>query len=204
MTCKSDFASDSCVLKDGIDPATGTRYLEELAFEIVSEQTERDVSEKAVEMHQPWRAADFRLDAQEAAGLRMVLRDQSWRPVGASISDRCLACPLPSAALLDAAEADNAVVEALAAKGNPALQKREAAAKRALGLVKGQAESILKVLAARGITVSERSGRRSCSALTWSGWICGSARPSWRPPSTKSSHPNRRSSSPCPAPAALP
>ncbi|HEY2737679.1 MAG TPA: Uma2 family endonuclease, partial [Thermoanaerobaculia bacterium] len=48
---KADFASDSCLLRDGIDPATGTRYLEELAVEIVSEQTERDVTEKAVQMH---------------------------------------------------------------------------------------------------------------------------------------------------------
>ena len=47
---KSDFATDVCVYKNGIDPATGERYLEEIAFEVVSTQTERDVTEKAKEM----------------------------------------------------------------------------------------------------------------------------------------------------------
>ena len=70
--------------------------------------------------------------------------------MSASITDRTLALPLPTAALLDAAEADNAVAEALIAKGNPVLQKWGAAAENA-----GQAGSILKVLATRGITVSE-------------------------------------------------
>ena len=42
----SDFASDSAVVKEGIDPATGTRYLEEIAFEVVSEQNEQIVQAK--------------------------------------------------------------------------------------------------------------------------------------------------------------
>jgi hypothetical protein len=43
----SDFASDACLRKEGIDPETGTRYLEEIAFEVVSEQNEQVVAEKA-------------------------------------------------------------------------------------------------------------------------------------------------------------
>ncbi|HEX3556372.1 MAG TPA: hypothetical protein VIA62_24395 [Thermoanaerobaculia bacterium] len=83
-------------------------------------------------------------------------KDQSWRPLAADaqIEDPCLVKPLTMAALLDAAVADNAVIEALAAKGNPALQKREDAA-RSEGEVRGRAESILKVLEARGLAVSE-------------------------------------------------
>ena len=38
---KSDFASDTCVRRAGIDPATGRRYLEEIAFEVVSTQSTR-------------------------------------------------------------------------------------------------------------------------------------------------------------------
>jgi hypothetical protein len=34
----SDFASDSCLYKQGIEPATGGRHLEEIAFEVVSGQ----------------------------------------------------------------------------------------------------------------------------------------------------------------------
>ena len=77
---------------------------------------------------------------------------ESWRPLaaGAQIEDPCLVAPLAVAALLDAAAADNAVVEALAAKGNPALRRREATAK-----AEGIAESILAVLAARDVAVSD-------------------------------------------------
>ena len=61
------------------------------------------------------------------------------------------------AALLDLAEADSAVVEALAAKGSPAILERDAAA-RAEGLLEGKAAglagSILTVLEARGIPAS--------------------------------------------------
>jgi hypothetical protein len=149
---KSDFASDSCVIKDGVDPETGTRHLEELVFEIVSEQTERDVSEKAVQMHRRGVRRIFALMLKAWQVCEWSPESRSWRPVEASIMDHCLAAPLPAAALLDAAEADNAVVEALAAKGNPAIQKREAAA-RTEGHSEGRAESILKVLAARGITL---------------------------------------------------
>src|SRR5438105_3498536 len=35
---QSDFAPDTSILRKGIDPSTGTRYLEELAFEVVNEQ----------------------------------------------------------------------------------------------------------------------------------------------------------------------
>ena len=82
---------------------------------------------------------------------------QSWRPLeaGAQIEDPCLAAPLPVAALLDAAAADNAVVGALVAKGNPEIQRREAAV---------AAEAILKVLEARDIAVSadQRQGILRC------------------------------------------
>ena len=47
---ESDFASDTAVFRDGIDPETGRRHLEELAFEVVSEQSLRDVTEKAPKM----------------------------------------------------------------------------------------------------------------------------------------------------------
>ena len=60
-----------------------------------------------------------------------------------------MAKPLEVAALLDAAVADDAVVEALAAKGNRAIQRREAR-----GEAMGKAKTILQVLDARGIAVS--------------------------------------------------
>jgi hypothetical protein len=44
---ESDFASDSAIVKDGIDPKTDRRYLEEVAFEVVSTQSRADVTTKA-------------------------------------------------------------------------------------------------------------------------------------------------------------
>jgi hypothetical protein len=129
---ESDFASDVCVYKDGIDPATGARYLEEIVFEVVSEQNERYVTEKAIRMH---RRGVRRIFAVWVKGKRRVCEYSSetrrWRRLAADarIEDPCLVAPLAVAALLDAAVADNAVVEAMAAKGNPALRRREAAAK---------------------------------------------------------------------------
>jgi len=161
---KSDFASDACVYKDGIDPSTGTRYLEEMAFEVVSEQSERDVTEKAVGMH---RRGVRRIFAVFIKGPRLCEwspESQSWRPLktGTYIEDRCLVTPLAVAALLDAALADNAVAQALIAKCNPLLLEREAAAE-----ARGEAKSILRFLEARGVAVSpaQREEILRCSDL---------------------------------------
>jgi putative restriction endonuclease len=149
----SDFASDACVYRKGVDPETGKRYLEEIAFEIVSEQNQRDVTEKAVHMH---RRGVRRIFAIMVKGERRVCEwspeSQSWRPLeaDAQIEDPSLVKPLAVAALLDAAVADNEVVEALAAKDNPALRRREDAAE-----VRGEAKALLKILDARGIAISE-------------------------------------------------
>jgi len=159
----SDFASDVCIYKDGTDPATGTRYLEEIAFEVVSQQGPGDVTEKAVEMH---RRGVRRIFAAFVKGPRLCEwspASRSWRSLEAAsrIEDRCLVAPLSVSALLDAALADNAVAEALIAKGNPTILRREAAAEakgkaegKAEGLAEGMAESILKILEARGVAVS--------------------------------------------------
>jgi hypothetical protein len=165
----SDFATDASVRREGLDPKTGARYLEELAFEVVSEQSEGDAAEKAQSMH---RRGVRRIFALFVKGTRRVAEwspgSAKWQALdpGARIEDRCLVKPLEIAALLDAAAADNAVVEALAAKGNPALQKREAAAK-AEGKLEGRAEDILKALAARGIAVSAAQRRKisGCNSL---------------------------------------
>jgi len=165
----SDFASDACIFRQGADPETGRRRLEEIAFEIVAEQRERNATEKAVSMH---RRGVRRIFAILVKGKRRVSEwspeTQSWRPLAADaqIEDPCLVKPLAVAALLDAAVADNAVVEALAAKGNPELQRREDAARRegrsegktegrVEGRAEGVAEAILKVLEARGIALSK-------------------------------------------------
>jgi hypothetical protein len=87
-------------------------------------------------------------------------KSESWLLLepGTRIEDLCLVAPLAVAALLDAAKADYAVVEALAAKGSPAIREREAAAEakgEIKGKIKGRAEAVLAILEARAIPVSE-------------------------------------------------
>jgi hypothetical protein len=148
---ESDFATDTCVYKEGVDPETGTRYLEEIAFEVVSEQNERYVTEKARRMHRRGVRRIFTVWVKKERVCEWSPQTQSWRLLERDswIEDPCLVTPLAVAAVLDAAEADNAVVEALAAKGNPAIRRREEAAE-----ARGVAGSILKVLEARGISAS--------------------------------------------------
>jgi hypothetical protein len=160
----SDFATDACIYKEGVDPATGTRYLEDLAFEVVSKQRDGEATEKAVEMQRRGVRRIFGVFLKRSQVCEWSPESRSWRPLaaGSVIEDRCLVIPLPVAALLDAALADNAVAEALIAKGNPVLQEREAAAE-----ARGRAVSILELLAARGLAVREEQRQEilSCQDL---------------------------------------
>lgn len=156
----SDFASDTCVRREGVDPETGRRHLEEIAFEIVSEQREKLATEKADRMHRRGVRRIFALWVKSGEVGEWSPEGKTWRRLeaGAKIEDPCLAVPLEVAALLGAAIADNAVAEALAAKGNPVILKRDAAAKaegKLEGRAEGMAGAILEFLAARGIEVSE-------------------------------------------------
>jgi hypothetical protein len=181
----SDFASDTCVRRAGTDPETGTRYLEELAFEVVSEQNERLVGDKAPRMQRRGVRRIFAIFIKKKQRVcEWSAESQSWQLLdpASQIEDRCLVKPLAVAALLDAAAADKAVAEALLAQGNPVLVEREAAARhagvvqgaaqgeaegKAKGLLQRSAEAILAVLEARGIAVSaaERQKIRRCRDL---------------------------------------
>ena len=168
----SDFATDACVYKGGLDPSTGTRYLEEIAFEVVSGQRERKVSEKAVEMHRRGVRRIFAIFVKKPRVCEWSPESQSWRllDAGSRIEDRCLVAPLAVAALLDAALADNTVAEALIAKGNTTIRNREVAAEakgKAEGRAEGMAESILKILEVRSVAVSpaQREEIRRCTEL---------------------------------------
>jgi hypothetical protein len=144
---ESDFATDTCIFREGIDPETGGRYLEELAFEVVAEQNQANVREKAVRMHRRGVRRIFAIFLKDQRVCEWSGESGDWRPLAADfrIEDPCLVAPLAVAALLDAAAADRAVIEALVAKGNPALLEREALAK---------ADAILRVLEARGVAVN--------------------------------------------------
>ncbi|MCA9650148.1 MAG: hypothetical protein H6712_17765 [Myxococcales bacterium] len=146
---RSDFATDSCIRRAGIDPRTGFRYLEELALEIVNEQSLRHMVERAEDL--------------TACGVRRLLaifvkkgEVAEWSPsehrfvpldLDGTIEDPTLVRPLPVRALLDAAVADDATIDALEAKGNPRLAEKVAEGRvqgRAEGLVEGRAEGLVQ------------------------------------------------------------
>jgi hypothetical protein len=127
---RSDFATDLCVRKVGIDPDTGARYLEELAFEIVSEQSRRSIMIRAEDLC--------------ARGVRRLIaifvktstieewnRDtQRFEPLDldGELVDPTLTRPLALRALLDGAKGYDETARALDLKGVPYLAqlRREA------------------------------------------------------------------------------
>lgn len=115
----SDFAFDACAYKDGIDPETGDRYLQEVAFEVLSEQEEPLVTEKARIMHHRGVRRIFTVWVDRQTQVcEWSPESRSWRPLDQEsfIDEPCFATPLPIAALLDDTAADNAVIQALAVK----------------------------------------------------------------------------------------
>jgi Putative restriction endonuclease len=139
----SDFATDTCVRKDGIDPRTGARYLEELAFEVVNEQSMRDMTERAEDLTARGVRRVVAIFVKKGEVREWSPKKGEWRaldPKG-SFSDRTLARPLRVKDLLDAAGADDAVARALLAKNNPVLAERSAG-ERAEGEKKGLRQGI--------------------------------------------------------------
>jgi hypothetical protein len=139
----SDFATDTCIRRDGIDPTTKTRYLEELAFEVVNEQTLRDVTEKAEDLSARGVRRVVAIFVKSGEACEWSAEKSGWTKLDPDgiFSDRTLARPLYVKELLNAAEADNAVARALLAKNNPVLAQRLAdGAKK--GLAEGEKKGL--------------------------------------------------------------
>jgi Uma2 family endonuclease len=161
----SDFATDACIRRAGTDPATGTRYLEELAFEVVNEQSARDIREKAEDLTTRGVRRMFAISVKTGKVCEWSRERAAWSqldPEGA-IEDECLSRPLRVRALLDAAEADRAVAQALVDKHHPVIEELRAqtfADGKSEGVVDGKATALLAVLAARGLAVSDEARAR--------------------------------------------
>ena len=119
----SDFAPDVSVFPAEPDPETKGRRLEELAFEVASEQALSVPTEKARELIRRGVRRVFCVLVKQRRVLEWSRETDGWAtlPESAVIDDRCLVRPLPVAALLDAALADDAVVQALLVKRPPSL-----------------------------------------------------------------------------------
>lgn len=131
-TESSDFATDTCVRKKGTDPRTGARYLEELAFEVVNEQTAREMTERAEDLTSRGVRRLIAIFVKKGEVCEWSPAAGGWRKLDgdSALVDPTLARPLRIEELLDAAEADNAVVRALAAKGNPVIAEIKTESRR--------------------------------------------------------------------------
>ncbi len=162
-----NFASDTSIRRNGIDPETGDRYLEELAFEIQSTQSDEDLEERARIMAArgvrrifaiPVRGDDAGSEIIAGPLAEWMSAEGRWRTYRDDevISDPCLFEPLPVRALLDAVEADNAVVRAHLHKGHPILLEygdtREAKGE-VKGEVKAAREHIELIMQWRGVAM---------------------------------------------------
>lgn len=164
----SDYAPDASIYSKELDPVTGGRRLEELAFEVTDEQRMAVPTKKARGIMARGVTSVFCILVQERRVLEWSKETDDWStlPADGVITDRCLLRPLPVAAILDAVQADEAVARALLERGtavlDEALAQREARGKTE-GRAEGRAEDILAVLAARGIPVSEELRSRVLS-----------------------------------------
>jgi Uma2 family endonuclease len=171
-----DVAPDVSVYPAGADPTTGGRQLEQLAFEIVSTQSLRNAGSKAAKLAARGVRRVFAIDVEQSRALEWSAALGAWRaldPAG-QIEDPALDVPLPINTIIHTARADDAVMRALIAKGNPVFEEHVArhrdearaegiaegkaegiAEGKAEGIAEGKAEALLAVLAARGIVVGE-------------------------------------------------
>ncbi|MEM9459075.1 MAG: hypothetical protein AAGF11_33160 [Myxococcota bacterium] len=147
---RSDFATDTCVRRSGIDPDTGSRYLEELAFEVVNEQSDKYMLERAQELTACGVRRLIAVFVKRGEICEWSTKDDRWiaLDLDGSLRDPTLVRPFPLRALFDAAVADDSLVDALAAKNNRRLAQRERQRKQQgleQGLVKA-VETLCRVL----------------------------------------------------------
>jgi hypothetical protein len=121
----SNFATDVSVRKKGIDPRTGARYLEELSFEVINEQSKSRAIEKAEDLTQRGVRRVFAIFVKDNyVGEWSVAKNEFVR-LGSDgmIEDRLLIRPVAVKALLDAGIAECEVARALSKKGNPEIKR---------------------------------------------------------------------------------
>jgi hypothetical protein len=166
FTEDSNFATDVCVRKDGTDPCTDERHLEELVFEVVSEQRISEITERAEDL--------------AARGVRRIIgvflkkqcvgewspsgRSWRWLPPDSLLDDPCLASPIPVQTLLQAtsaAQVQDAVARGIVDINHPVIEKvRNDGLQQ--GLVQGLAPLVhlFERRLARRLTPAERATLR--------------------------------------------
>lgn len=160
----SDIAPDAAVFRRARDPETGGRYVEELAFEVLSTQTLADCSGRARMLVGRGVRRVFAVDVSHERMFEWSEAADDWQilPGDATIEDPVLAAPLPIDSLVAATKADDAMARALLAKANPVLT-----AAIADGQLAALRRAVLSVLAARnlGPSAAQRAAIESEGSL---------------------------------------
>lgn len=162
---REDFAPDGSIYPIARDPITGGRQLEELAFEVVVTESLGNAGRKAASLIARGVRRVFAIDVEHGRGLEWSSAVDGWEILGAdaTIDDHVLATPLAIRDLVSAGSADEAVARALFAKRTPfverALEVRFAEGE-AKGHALGRAQSIVEVLAARGLAPTPHERER--------------------------------------------
>jgi hypothetical protein len=184
-----NFASDTSIRKLGTDPATGDRYLEELAFEIKSTQSTENLEKRARIMAARGVRRIFSIPVRgDEAGSEIIAgpvaewmaAEERWRTYRDDevIADPCLFEPLAVRALLDAVEAEAAVVTAYVHKQHPVVveygnERYRAGEEKGRregvkeGEERGVRESIRLIMHTRGLAMDAATHARidACSDL---------------------------------------
>jgi hypothetical protein len=156
----SEFATDTSVRREGIDPATQTRYLEELAFEIVSTQSLHEITQRAEDLSNRGVRRVIAVFVESVEVAEWSASTKSWLPLSldSTLDDPTLVRPVLIRALFDAKAADNEVVDSLLAKREheqgftQGLQQGVEVVCEVLGIVLGPTEMThLRTLDAAGL-----------------------------------------------------
>ena len=117
----SDFATDASIRKAGKDPLTGARYLEEISFEIINEQSTAHARRKAEELAQRGVRRIFAIFVKKGVVCEWSKTTKEFVTLAmdSTIDDSALVRPIAVRALLDRTQAEIDVVRALDKKNNP-------------------------------------------------------------------------------------
>jgi hypothetical protein len=110
----SEFSTSVCVRRDGIDPSTDTRHLEELAFQVVTDAWPIDLDERAEDLSNRGVRRFLAVFVERGEVAEWSATRARWIPLppDATLDDPTLVLPVPIRALFDDAVAGDAVLTA--------------------------------------------------------------------------------------------
>jgi hypothetical protein len=159
----TDAAPDVSIFPSALDPATGERQLEEIAFEVLDTERLAHTTRKVEKFAARGVRRLFAVRIANRAVYEWDHAHHDWTELDAQseITDTCFRVPVPVRALVDRVLADDTVAKALLASRNRVIE-RELAAREARGVrtgkTEGKAEGKTETLAAAVLRVLERRG----------------------------------------------